>query len=62
MEPLKFYGTVELAKELDWTKQKVHLYYKRGVIEEPNAFAGTRPLWDLEQVKRIKKIFKKGER
>lgn len=54
-EPLIFYGTTELAKELGWTTEKTHLYWKRGKIEEPGAFAGNRPLWYKAQVRRIRK-------
>jgi DNA-binding transcriptional MerR regulator len=55
LEPKFFYGTTELAKELGWTPSKTHLYWQRGLIEEPGAFAGKRPLWDKTQVKRIRK-------
>lgn len=54
-EAQQLYGTTELAKELGWTPTKTHTYWQRGNIEDPAAYAGTRPLWSEEQVKRIKK-------
>ena len=49
-----YYGIAELAKELSWSTEKTHVYYKRGKFAEPAAMVGKRPLWTAEQVERIK--------
>ena len=59
MKITRFYGTTELAQALGWDKAKVHVYWKRGLIEEPKAYAGKRPLWSGEQVEKIKGNFEK---
>lgn len=51
-----YLGVVELAAFIGWHKAKTHTYYRRGVIEKPAAYVGTRPLWTLEQAERIKKL------
>lgn len=46
------YGITDFAKLIGWSRQKAHVYYKRGKLPEPATYAGeTRPLWTIEQIK-----------
>lgn len=53
-----YYGIAELAREIGWSTEKTHVYYKRGKFFKPTAHVGNRPLWTEEQVKEIKIIAK----
>jgi hypothetical protein len=50
-----YYGIAELAKELNWTTEKTHVYFKRGKFRNPAAMVGNRPLWTLMQITQITK-------
>lgn len=59
MEQLRFYGLTELGEALGWDRRKVQLYWKRGKIIDPIAYAGNRPLWSLEQVNLIRGVYER---
>ena len=61
-EPRTLYGITEFAKELGWTQNKTQVYYQRGVLPGPCAYAGTRPFWKLEQIEEYKKERRRKKR
>ncbi|NLW56960.1 MAG: hypothetical protein GX050_10195 [Firmicutes bacterium] len=63
MKPLQFYGQVEFARELggNWSRQKIAVYYSRGLLPEPVGYVGKRPLWTKEQIEEFKKKLKEKE-
>lgn len=45
-----------------WDVKKLSVYYRRGKLPQPIAYAGengTRPLWTMEQIVRFKKKIEK---
>ncbi len=50
----QLYGVTEFAKELNTTRQAIHRDYTRGKLPEPATYAGSRPLWTLEQIEEYK--------
>lgn len=54
---INYYGIAELAKMLNWTTEKTHVYYKRNKFKQPVAMVGMRPLWSKEQIEPLEKIF-----
>lgn len=55
---MKFYGIAELAKELEWSTEKTHVYFTRKKFVEPDSMVGSRPLWTKDQLKKIVKEHK----
>ena len=47
----KLLGVTEVGKQIgNWDRRKVHTYWKRGIIPEPAAFIGNRPVWTESQI------------
>ena len=44
-------GVTEVGKQIGgWTRNKVHTYWKRGIIPEPATYIGNRPVWTESQI------------
>lgn len=48
----KLYGLIDFADYLGWTKQRVHVYWKRKKLIEPATFISGKPVWSELQVKK----------
>ena len=51
------YGVTDVAKELNWSKQRVTTYKSRGIIPEPIGHIGGRPVWLKIQITELKKQY-----
>lgn len=60
IDPPRLYGVTDIAEELDWSKQRVHTYMKRGILPQPSTEIGSRPAWTQQQIEEMKKRFKKN--
>ena len=61
----ELYGLTKFARELgiNVDRRKLSVYYHRGKLPKPVAFAGVngrRPLWSKDQIKQYKKIWVKN--
>lgn len=60
MDPPRLYGVTDIAEELNWSKQRVHTYVKRGILPKPATQTGSRPAWTQLQMEEIKRRYKKS--
>lgn len=56
LDPPRLYGVNDVAETLEWSKQRVHMYMKRGILPEPITQVGGRPAWTKQQIDRFKKM------
>jgi hypothetical protein len=44
-------GVTEVGKLIGgWDRRKVHTYWKRGIMPDPAAYIGKRPVWTEKQI------------
>jgi len=61
-EPPRLFGITDISEKLGWSKQRVHVYWKRGKLPEPATHIGGRPAWTAFQVEQIKKKIEKNKK
>lgn len=47
-------GVTDIAEMLGWSKQRVHISYRRGKLPEPDTEVGGRPAWMLSTIEKYK--------
>jgi len=58
----RFLGNLEVANELGWSRQRVHVNYKRGNLPKPYAYVGKKPVWKPETIEAFKNALELQEK
>ena len=53
---MKLYGVTEFAQALGWSRQRLAVYHKRGLLPEPVARLHCGSIWTEEQVMEYRRV------